>query len=197
MKDEQTLDYYNRQAATYGSVAPSGNFVVYRDRFGQKLPRGAKVLDLGCGGGHAALAFLSQGFAVTALDGSPALAQVAAERTGLDVVVSDFADIDYQAEFQGIWAAASLTHVPYEHLADILVRIRQALQPTGLLVASFKRADQPWRDQHGRLFSALSAESLHQVVEQAGLRVEAIDTVPGKSQETEWIWLFARQVNPG
>ena len=57
------------------------------------------------------MAFIENGFNVVALDGSIELARIASQRANIDVVVKDFSELEFQSEFDGIWAAASLTHV--------------------------------------------------------------------------------------
>ncbi len=200
MADRKTIDYYEANADHYGDVAPDagGNFVAYRNTFIHQLPPRSRVLDLGCGGGHAALAFIEEGFDVVALDGSAKLAGIAGKRTGTDVVVKDFAELDYQAEFDGIWAAASLTHVPLVELADVFARVAAALRERGLLVASFKCSEADWRDGRGRFYVAMNAADLSRYAERAGFDIHQIDVVPGRGRDDEtasWAWLFATRAS--
>ena len=102
MSDHRTIAYYDAHAAAYAAVAPHGNFVSYRELFMQRLEPGDKVLDLGCGGGHASLAFLENGIDVTPLDGSAELARIASERINAEVVVKDFFELDYDSQFDGV-----------------------------------------------------------------------------------------------
>jgi 2-polyprenyl-3-methyl-5-hydroxy-6-metoxy-1,4-benzoquinol methylase len=195
MADRKTIQYYDRHAASYGSVAPHGNFVTYREKFIRMLAPKSKVLDLGCGGGHASVAFLEQGFDVLALDGSAELANIASQRIGTNVVVKDFFELDYHGEFDGIWAAASLTHVPMSDLKTVLQLVCSAIRGKGVLVASFKCADEDWRDVHGRLFGATTPETLRNVAESAGFNVDHIDLVAGRGRTNEsrtWAWMIAK-----
>lgn len=200
MADRRTIDYYNSNATTYGNVAPDphGDFVAYRDKFVEKLNRGDRILDLGCGGGHASLAFLENGFEVVALDGSIELARIASKLTNIDVMVEDFSRLDFHSEFEGVWAAASLTHVSLDNLDDVLKRVCNALRFRGLLCASFKCAEKDWRDSAGRFYSAISPEVLCQFVSRAGLKVNSVDVVQGQGrfhEPTTWAWLSATRVD--
>ncbi len=193
------MDYYNSNATTYGNVAPdpNGDFVAYRKRFVEQLNHGDRILDLGCGGGHASLAFLEDGFEVVALDGSIELARIASKLAKIDVMVKDFSRLDFQSEFEGVWAAASLTHVSLDSLDDVLRRVCSALRFRGLLYASFKCAETDWRDAAGRFYSAISPEVLCQFVDRAGLKVNSVEVVQGQGrfhEPTTWAWLSASRV---
>lgn len=196
MADQKTIDYYDSNATFYGNVVPDplGEFVAYRKRFMRRLKPGGRVLDLGCGGGHAAVAFIENGFDVTAVDGSVGLASIASQRTNTDVVVKDFSELDFQSEFDGIWAAASLTHVSLDSLDDVLERVCMALRPEGLLFASFKCSDVDWRDEKDRFYSAINAIALGQFARKAGFDVELVEEVEGQGcfrDPTTWAWLIA------
>ena len=196
MADRETSRYYDTNASSYGNVAPrpDGNFVAYRRAFIERLAPHSRVLDLGCGGGHASLAFIEAGFDVVPLDGSPALAEIATKRIGADVVVKDFSALDYNAEFDGVWAAASLTHVPRSELANVFLLVCSAIREQGLLVASFKCAEEDWRDEHGRFYCAMSPGELSRIAAAAGFNVSKIELAPGQGRDYEsatWAWLFA------
>lgn len=50
----------------------------------------------------------------------------------------DFADLAFEKCFDGVWACASLLHVPRDFIKDILARIHRALVRGGVLYAFFK-----------------------------------------------------------
>ncbi len=144
--DKDTLSYYNTHAENY---AARGLGEQTRDRleeFATRLPPGGKVLELGCGGGHAIAAFQALGFDVTAVDASVELAKIASERTGIQVRVMDFEMLDYDEEFDGLWAHASLLHVPTRSRESVLRKVTQCLKLDGYLFASFKESKDDWTD---------------------------------------------------
>lgn len=128
--DEDTLAFYDREAAAYAARNRSGEWTRL-GAFVAALPKGARVLDLGCGGGQEAAAMQAAGLRVTAVDGAPGLAAEASRRLGRPVGVMRFADLDDDKGFEGIWANASLLHVPMEGLSEILRRVHRALTPGG------------------------------------------------------------------
>lgn len=72
---------------------------------------------------------------------------------GQPVLHRRFEELDFDAEFDGIWACASLLHVPRAGLPDVLDRLAGALVPGGVLFASFKYGDGE-REHAGRLFTS-------------------------------------------
>lgn len=140
------------------------------------------------------MAFIENGFEVTALDGSIELARIASQRANIDVVVKDFSELEFRSEFDGIWAAASLTHVSLDSLDAVLERVCRALRPEGLLFASFKCSDSDWRDAEGRFYSAMSPVALRHLACRAGFEVDSIDEIQGQGcfrDPTTWAWLVA------
>ena len=153
-----TLDYYNKNAATFAEGTVSVDFAETRERFLAKLPSDASILDLGCGSGRDTKAFLQRGFRVTAVDGSPELCALAAAYTGIPVRHMLFSELDEREAYDGIWACASLLHVPSAELPGIFRRVIFALKPGGILYASFKYSTFEG-ERNGRHFTDFTEES--------------------------------------
>ena len=145
-------------------------------RFLPLLPAGGHILDVGCGSGRDARAFLAQGYTVTAFDASPALAQQATAYCGIPVQVLRVQEVPWVACFDGIWACASLLHVPLRELPEVLGRLTVALKPGGILYLSFKHGHGE-RQQEGRHFTDL---------DEAGL-LTLLDATPGLLLRELWI----------
>lgn len=197
--DKRTQRYYADAAAAYAAAEPGKKLVVMRNQFQSMLPPGAAVIDLGCGGGHDSLAFIRRGLRVTALDASPELARIASRRLNQQVLVSSFEELEFQAEFDGAWASASLLHLTPKALPGALARIAQSLVPNGALAVSFKSGATEWRDRHGRYFCPMSERSLVPLLKAAGFVDIALSTHAGfgsDAEPTKWIWAFARAQSP-
>jgi SAM-dependent methyltransferase len=164
--DEQTLAFYEREAAAYASQARGTHRALAA--FLSRLPPGARILELGCGAGADAEVMLAAGFDVEPTDGSPALAAEAGRRLGRPVRVVLFEEIDAEVAYDAVWASAALLHVPDERLAQVLERIRRALKPGGLFYASFKAGQGGGRDRFGRYFNFPTRERLEQAYRSAG-----------------------------
>jgi predicted TPR repeat methyltransferase len=109
--------------------------------FAARLPQHGRVLDAGCGSGRDALAFQKMGFEVEAFDASAAIVEIARAKTGLDIKVDSFTSFQSQNLFDGIWACASLLHLPDVELIPTLLCLRAKLVVGGVLYMSFKRGE--------------------------------------------------------
>ena len=158
-EEEDTLRYYNENAVAYFDETAHLDVSDLRRRFTDRLPTGARILDAGCGSGRDARAFLDQGFNVIAIDASAGMAAQASARLGVEVRLMQFEDLEFVEEFDGIWASASLLHVPGSEIPAILERFAAALKPGGILYLSFKLGKtEQWRG--GRRFHDLTEQGL-------------------------------------
>jgi SAM-dependent methyltransferase len=117
------------------------------------------ILDLGCGPGRDLIALTALGHVVTGLEGSAALARMAREQSGCEVLEQSFLALDLPASrFDGIFANASLFHVPSGELPRVLGELRTALQPRGVLFSSNPRGhgEEGWSGQRYGCFHDLA-----------------------------------------
>jgi len=99
-----------------------------------------RILDLGCGPGRDLRAFKALGHEPVGLDGSAHFVEMAQNWSGCTVLHQDFVALDLPpASFDGIFANASLFHVPSAVLPDVLLRLHAALKPRGVLFSSNPR----------------------------------------------------------
>lgn len=191
-----TLEFYERNAEDYFRATVGIDMAVPRERFAKLLSPGARVLDAGCGSGRDARVFHEMGFQVTAFDASPRMVALAREHTGLPVEVSTFQEVAWREAFDGIWASASLLHVPRVELPSIMRRLRDALTPGGLWHMSFKYGAGE-REVDGRRFTDLderTAEAL--VAGVGGLEVVWMGVEPSRKPQApdeRWLILLCRR----
>lgn len=163
--EKTTITYYDKNAETYANTTFNSDMTAARFRFTSLLTHGAHILDLGCGSGRDSLAFQLDGFNVTLADGSKGMCEQAQKLTGLNARQLLFTELDYENEFEGIWACASLLHVPSSELPCIFSLIHRALKARGLLYASFKCSDfEGQRDK--RYFTDMTEERMNQLIRQ-------------------------------
>lgn len=157
--DPGTIAFYQARAPHY--VLTFGQRHSYQlDAFLDRLPPGGRVLELGCGGGQDAARIKARGFDVDATDATPAMVAKAKERWGVEARVMAFDQLDAEAEYDGIWAHASLLHCPRKALPSVLARIQRALRPGGWHFASYKLGEAEARDDLGRFYNFPSADWL-------------------------------------
>jgi SAM-dependent methyltransferase len=95
------------------------------------------ILDFGCGPGRDLKSILALGHSAIGLDGAAAFADIARADTGCEIWQQDFLALDLPSErFDGIFANASLFHVPSQELPRVLRQLRDALKPAGVLFSS-------------------------------------------------------------
>jgi SAM-dependent methyltransferase len=133
-----TLAYYAENAQRFFDDTVDKPMADLYAKFLPLLPPGGTLLDAGCGSGRDARRFAEEGFDVSAFDASPQMAKLASEYLGREVAVMSFDDICWQERFDGVWACASLLHLPYAELVPALERLGRTLKPHGVLYASFK-----------------------------------------------------------
>ena len=108
-----------------------------RRSFVTYMETGHTIFDFGCGPGRDVRAFSKAGYEVTGLDGCATFCDMARDYSGCHILHQDFLALDLRKEsFDGIFANASIFHVPTEHLARVLVQLHTALKPHGVLFCS-------------------------------------------------------------
>jgi SAM-dependent methyltransferase len=155
---DKTVGYYNDKAQEFFESTVNVDMSEHYRVFLNLLPPGGRILDAGCGSGRDSFHFINLGFQVTAIDASPVLAELSSKLMGQPVAVLRFQDLDFEKEFDGIWACASLLHVPRREMHDVLSRLTKALKPNGMLYASFKYGDGEG-ERNGRFFNDYNEQS--------------------------------------
>ncbi|MCR5303569.1 MAG: class I SAM-dependent methyltransferase [Lachnospiraceae bacterium] len=158
-----TIDYYNSNADSFFSSTVEADMTAQYDMFENYLHTGALILDCGCGSGRDSRYFLSRGYHVTAMDGSEEMCRKAAEYTGLKVKNILFQDMDFENEFDGVWACASLLHVRRDQMRAVLCKICRALRDRGVLYASFKYGCYDG-DRNGRSYTDMTEEGFDEIL---------------------------------
>ena len=106
------------------------------------LPPGQalNILDLGCGPGRDLRYFKRLGHQPIGLDACPTFCQMAQDFGECEVWQQDFLQLDLpNNRFHGIFANASLFHVPQQELPRVLTQLYDTLAPQGVLLSSNPR----------------------------------------------------------
>jgi SAM-dependent methyltransferase len=197
---DQTIAYYDRNAAVYAQQTLAIDMGPLYGPFLELVPAGGYILDAGCGSGRDTREFKRRGYKVTAIDASPELARLAGKVIGQTVRVVRLEELTYEDAFDGLWACASLLHVPRGAVDDVLARLTRALRVGGAWYMSFKVGDEE-SVRDGRLFNDHTEESLGQLLRgHPRLRLvrawRTQDPRPGRSEQS-WLNALVRRGEGG
>lgn len=154
----RTLEHYNQRAEDFRDGTSDHDVSQNIDALLRHIQaeRPFSILDFGCGPGRDLKAFVALGHLPIGLDGAARFVEMARADTGCEVWQQDFLALDLPANrFDGVFANASLFHVPSEHIARVLSQLRATLKPGGVLFSSNPRGknEEGWnRGRYGAYY---------------------------------------------
>lgn len=162
---KETIAFYDRYAREFVEQTSNASMSVMMEAFLEEIPKESKILDLGCGSGRDTKAFMDLGYQVTAVDGSLKICEEASTFTGMAVRQMDFMELEEVDEYHGIWACASILHVPYSELEELFGKLYRALKQDGILYVSFKYGSfEGMRNE--RYFTDMTMDRLRPILDQ-------------------------------
>ncbi len=139
---ERTLGHYNRNAQAFWAGTRDHDVSQNIEALLRHLPQAPalRILDFGCGPGRDLMRFKALGHHPVGLDGAEAFVRLARENAACEVWHQDFLELALPtAHFDGVFANASLFHVPYQELPRVLQHLRACLKTGGVLFSSNPR----------------------------------------------------------
>ncbi|MDX9914749.1 MAG: class I SAM-dependent methyltransferase [Sphaerochaeta sp.] len=193
------MSYYDEHADAYIQGTASVDMGGQYDLFLPHLKEGASILDAGCGSGRDSRIFLDRGYRVEAFDASSEMVRAASKLTGLQVRQLRFQEMEHHDQFDGIWASASLLHVPRSELNDVFIRLHRALKRAGILYASFKEREEDFKSS-ARTFTCFTENAFRIFIEELGLFTimdlqHSRDLRPGREKE-RWLNVVLQRREP-
>ncbi len=133
-----SIEFYNKNAEEFYNGTIAADMSETCDKFLKYVASGGKILDAGCGSGRDSLYFMKRGYEVVSFDASEQMVRLSSELTGKLTLLMKFEDVDFKEEFDGIWACASLIHVPKVEIEKVIKKLVQGLKGDGIFFGSFK-----------------------------------------------------------
>lgn len=193
-----SISYYDKNSQEFFDRTINADVQNLYQKFLKYVPKGGRILDAGCGIGRDSKSFLDKGYDVVAFDGSLEMVKMASNLLGKDVLHMLFQDINFSSEFDAVWANASLLHVSFENLREVIQSFHKALLPSGILYASFKYGTS-MRQAEDRIFFDMDEVSIEPYLKGLFILSEiwkSADTrstvVP--SSDKSWLNFIARRI---
>ncbi len=191
-----TLKYYNKFAEAFIQSTVSVKFQETQNRFLHKLPKGAYILDFGCGSGRDTKWFMEHGCKVDAVDGSLNLCEMASAYTGIKVIHALFHDLVDIDKYDGIWACSSILHLTKGELVCVMEKMLTAIKSQGVIYTSFKYGEfEGIRNE--RHFTDFTEDTFLEFLQRfQGIKIEeqwiTSDVRPNRGEE-KWLNIILRK----
>lgn len=158
--------------------------------FEKHLKEKSTILDIGFGSGRDSLHFKSKGYGVYSIDPEESFVAHAKEIGLQNVYQLKAEEIEFAGVFDGIWACASLLHVPSKDLKGVFKKCSTALKENGIMYVSFKQGDFEG-ERDGRFYLDLTESKLKNLLEDTGLVIREIKITKDVRSDREDVWLNA------
>jgi SAM-dependent methyltransferase len=189
-----TNRYYLDNATDYANRTIDADMSLLHNQFLARLPKGGTILDAGCGSGRDLKVFIDRGYQACGIDASASLVEISKRYSGAKCTIGRIEEVADISRYDGIWACASLLHLPKEDLESVLHRFQTALVSGGTLFASVQEGDGEQTAPDGRFFARYQLDEFVKAVEVANFSVDKAwlteDTLC-RSKANNWINILA------
>ena len=189
-------NYYDVNAKEYIESTINCDMSFHYQKFLKYLPKTGKILDVGFGSGRDMIYFKSLGYEVEGIDTSLEFVKNMKEK-GFNVRLESACELDSKAEYDGIWACASLLHIKRDELEEVIIRCINALKENGILYCSFKYGDKEVEIDN-RYFNYINEEIVSKLLIKNNITVievyKTYDVRPNRNT-VEWINIILEKNN--
>ena len=171
IRSSKTIEHYSERAVEFRDGTRDHDVSQNIDALLRHIeaPPPFVILDFGCGPGRDLKTFADLGHNAIGLEGAAPFAAQARTYSGCEVWEQDFLRLDLPEErFDGVFANASLFHVPRQELPRVLGELHAALKPGGILFSSNPHGNNEEGWNRGRYGAYHDLESWRAFVSAAG-----------------------------
>jgi len=177
---QSTIHTYNKTAEEYTEKVEGLHHNEEGIRFLDYLPENSKILDLGCGSGRDAKIFSEKGYNVVGVDLSEGMLEQAVKMCpSSEFKKMDIRCLDYPDEFfEGVWAVASILHLPKSDVPQSLSESYRVLKLKGVMYICVKQGegeelklDNRYGPDAVKFYSYFQPEELNRILEDIGFEI--------------------------
>lgn len=177
-KSEQSVDIYNKIVKSYASKFSKPS--EYIDEFTDLVAKNGKILDIGCGTGTDANYIASKGFEVIGIDLSEEMLNIAKKKfPHIDFRIADMRKLSFENEqFDGIFVAFSLFHIPKKDVPNTLADLYDLLKPNGAIYIAIQEGKseelfitQPLKPDEKIFLNIMDSQEINKLIEKAGFEI--------------------------
>jgi len=186
----------------YNNLAPRWSQTDWGDKELQKfikLVGRGKVLDLGCGSGIQSKTLSKAGLEVTGIDFAEKMIEEAKKQVpNAEFLVKDILNLNFLPEhFDGIYARASLLHLPKNKIGKVLEALNKILKKEGIMYVALKegKGERDVYDEGfgaSRFFAFYKEDEFKKLLEEG--KFQLIETIYAQTERNNWLQFFAKKV---
>ena len=189
------MNYYDTHAQDFIDGSIKADMTAVYNEFLPHIPNRGYILDAGCGSGRDSKYFIEQGYSVDAFDLSVEMVKHAKSITGIDVQKKSFAELDIIEKYDGVWACASLLHVPNDILAECMENCINSLKQDGILYCSFKYGTDNMTDSNGRKFTNMDENTIQEYLPNNSQMIKTwTNTDVRKDRQQKWLNVLCKRI---
>lgn len=177
LENNKTLEAYENGLEEYNAAAipeVTGSLKEWVDKGLEILPEGARILEIGSAHGRDADYMETKGFSVDRTDAASSFVDYMIAQGHGAKILNALTD-DYGESYDMVYASAVLLHFTSEQIADVLQRVRRALNDNGLFSFSVKIGEgSAWSDaklNSARFFTYWNEDDLKSLLDTAHFEV--------------------------
>ncbi len=205
-KFEETIRWYDENAQKYLNFTSRVMPQALLNKFLSLLPEKPKILDAGCGPGRDSQFFYKAGAEVVGVDLSRGVLEIARKNNPqIKYVQADLRKLPFKNQsFDGVWAHASLLHLP--SLTDVkkaLTEFHRVLEEGGIIhiyvraqIGENKTAfEKDKLSPEGRFFRYFTKDELDKLIQQTGFSLIEVNDIGDlhRRKTAKGIALFAKK----